>query len=344
MQGAGLDYETLSQHSDATRDIGVAAQRLSTALARAGSWHGRSTDDPQASDIAQPGGFRRFFRGEDALARPLMEDVRVAVEAASLESRWLRPLCLSHCGLRRTQSSPCARAFAFTLVCAMTVAAIPAPVTTRSQRRKWSERLFVAVLFIGLAARGGFSYPRGLNSTASNAATPGKASPMAFAHVAAPVEKEDGGYGRIATLVAIPALFVVMCRQTSKDILPPVMTGLFLWVILMSGIQQGIVPVPGLEGKQNEFLPIVLTFIAGYGIIVLEEVTEIHKTATALILGVMIWAFIGTGVTMPSEDFETAVSDTLKDISEVVFFLLGALTVARTDVVTSGETVKQVHR
>ncbi|CAK9024058.1 unnamed protein product [Durusdinium trenchii] len=224
----------------------------------------------------------------------------------------------------------------------MTVAAIPAPVTTRSQRRKWSERLFVAVLFIGLAARGGFSYPRGLNSTASNAATPGKASPMAFAHVAAPVEKEDGGYGRIATLVAIPALFVVMCRQTSKvlrraeapkhghgnpDILPPVMTGLFLWVILMSGIQQGIVPVPGLEGKQNEFLPIVLTFIAGYGIIVLEEVTEIHKTATALILGVMIWAFIGTGVTMPSEEFETAVSDTLKDISEVVFFLLGALTV-----------------
>lgn len=36
------------------------------------------------------------------------------------------------------------------------------------------------------------------------------------------------------------------------------------------------------------FLPIVLTFIAGYGIIVLEEVFEIHKTATALILGVMV--------------------------------------------------------
>ena len=32
----------------------------------------------------------------------------------------------------------------------------------------------------------------------------------------------------------------------------------------------------------------MLTFIAGYGIIVLEEVTEIHKTATALILGVMV--------------------------------------------------------
>ena len=49
----------------------------------------------------------------------------------------------------------------------MTVAAIPAPVTTRSQRRKWSERLFVAVLFIGLAARGGFSYPRGQRRTES---------------------------------------------------------------------------------------------------------------------------------------------------------------------------------
>ena len=31
-----------------------------------------------------------------------------------------------------------------------------------------------------------------------------------------------------------------------------------------------------------------MTFIAGYGVIVLEEVFEIHKTATALILGVMV--------------------------------------------------------
>lgn len=38
----------------------------------------------------------------------------------------------------------------------------------------------------------------------------------------------------------------------------------------------------------TRYLPIVLTFIAGYGVIVLEEVLEIHKTATALILGVMV--------------------------------------------------------
>ena len=39
----------------------------------------------------------------------------------------------------------------------------------------------------------------------------------------------------------------------------------------------------------TRYLPIVLTFIAGYGVIVLEEVLEIHKTATALILGVMVF-------------------------------------------------------
>jgi len=37
--GHGRDRQTLSQHSDATRDIGVAAQRQhGAALARVGSW------------------------------------------------------------------------------------------------------------------------------------------------------------------------------------------------------------------------------------------------------------------------------------------------------------------
>ena len=40
--GHGRDRQTLSQHSDATRDIGVAAQRHGTGLARVGSWCGNS--------------------------------------------------------------------------------------------------------------------------------------------------------------------------------------------------------------------------------------------------------------------------------------------------------------
>lgn len=138
---------------------------------------------------------------------------------------------------------------------------IPAPAVCRSARRRWGERFAVAVLFIGLAARGSFSYPRGLNSVAM-----GKPSPLAFSNVASP-EKEESGFGRIATLVAIPAVFLVLCKQTSTvmrrssaakhghgnaDILPPVMSGLLLWVLVMCAIQQSVLPVPGLEGKQHE--------------------------------------------------------------------------------------------
>lgn len=57
-----MDYEALDGHSDATRDIGRAAAQLSTTpLARATSWHGAETEEATASDIAQPGGFRREF-------------------------------------------------------------------------------------------------------------------------------------------------------------------------------------------------------------------------------------------------------------------------------------------
>ena len=86
----GVDYETLSQHSDATRDIGVAAQRHG-AMMRVGSWHGRDTELPRASDIAQPGGFRRFFFG-DAGTRPLMEDVMRVQQTETFEARLASPL------------------------------------------------------------------------------------------------------------------------------------------------------------------------------------------------------------------------------------------------------------
>ena len=138
---------------------------------------------------------------------------------------------------------------------------IPAPAVCRSARRRWGERFAVAVLFIGLAARGSFSYPRGLN----NSVAMGKSPPLAFSNVA--TDEKESGFGRIATLVAIPAVFLVLCKQTSTvmrrsssakhghgnaDILPPVMSGLLLWVLVMCAIQQSILPVPGLEGKQHE--------------------------------------------------------------------------------------------
>ncbi|CAE7246322.1 NHD1 [Symbiodinium pilosum] len=107
----------------------------------------------------------------------------------------------------------------------------------------------------------------------------------------------------------------------------PVLAGLTGWLALMYSIQHSVLTVPFLTGTQYEYFPIVATFVAGYTVIVLEEQTEINKAATALILGVLVWALVGTGVDMTTSAFDAAIKETLEDVSEVVFFLLGALTI-----------------
>lgn len=99
------------------------------------------------------------------------------------------------------------------------------------------------------------------------------------------------------------------------------------WVVLMYAIQHSIIGIPGISEANVLYFPIVATFIAGYGVIVLEEQLEINKAATALVLGVLVWVFIGTGLNLSGSEFETYIKETLVDVSEVVFFLLGALTI-----------------
>lgn len=56
-----VDYEALNKHSDATRDIGVSAQKRASLTQKRATYHGNETEEPKASDFAQPGGFRRLF-------------------------------------------------------------------------------------------------------------------------------------------------------------------------------------------------------------------------------------------------------------------------------------------
>lgn len=108
---------------------------------------------------------------------------------------------------------------------------------------------------------------------------------------------------------------------------PPALMGLAAWLLLMFAIQHSWVVVPFLSEAQYQYFPIVATFVAGYAVIVLEEQTEINKAATALILGVLVWALVGTGIDMTASEFDTAIAETLQNVAEVVFFLLGALTI-----------------
>eukprot|EP00434_Breviolum_minutum_P029678 symbB.v1.2.026236.t1/scaffold2605.1/size75065/7 len=116
-------------------------------------------------------------------------------------------------------------------------------------------------------------------------------------------------------------------RGEVTGVVIPVLAALAGWLATMYGIQHSLIELPFLSGNQYEYFPIVATFIAGYAVIVLEEQTEINKAATALVLGVLIWALVGTGVDMSAANFDTAIKETLEDVSEVVFFLLGALTI-----------------
>jgi len=112
-----------------------------------------------------------------------------------------------------------------------------------------------------------------------------------------------------------------------QTVVLPVLLGLAGWIAIMYAVQHSMVAVPFIGAGSALYFPIVATFIAGYAVIILEEQTEINKAATALVLGVLIWAFVGTGLDLTPKEFEKDIKETLEDVSEVVFFLLGALTI-----------------
>jgi len=107
----------------------------------------------------------------------------------------------------------------------------------------------------------------------------------------------------------------------------PVIFGFAGWIAVMYAIQHSVISLPFLDGSNALYFPIIATFIAGYLVIILEEQTEINKAASALVLGVLIWVFVGTGLDLSPKEFSTDIKETLEDVSEVVFFLLGALTI-----------------
>mmetsp|Transcript_46255 Transcript_46255/g.110045 ORF Transcript_46255/g.110045 Transcript_46255/m.110045 type:complete len:604 (+) Transcript_46255:96-1907(+) len=114
--------------------------------------------------------------------------------------------------------------------------------------------------------------------------------------------------------------------ETTKVVIP-VLAAFFGWIAVMYAIQHSIIGLPFLDAAGAQYFPIIATFIAGYLVIVLEEQTDINKAATALVLGVLIWVFVGTGLDLTPAQFSTDIKETLVDVSEVVFFLLGALTI-----------------
>ena len=69
-----------------------------------------------------------------------------------------------------------------------------------------------------------------------------------------------------------------------------------------------------------------LLFVAGYMIIALEHLVKIDKAATALFIGVVLWVIVAhTGVDFSETLFK--LKEHFEEISEILFFLLGAMTI-----------------
>ncbi|HHT04228.1 MAG TPA: sodium:proton antiporter, partial [Bacteroidales bacterium] len=69
----------------------------------------------------------------------------------------------------------------------------------------------------------------------------------------------------------------------------------------------------------------IVIFIVGYTLIALEHPIKINKTATALLLAAIIWAVFA--LMGPNSDNSAALIHHLGEISEILFFLLGAMTI-----------------
>jgi Na+/H+ antiporter NhaD/arsenite permease-like protein len=72
-------------------------------------------------------------------------------------------------------------------------------------------------------------------------------------------------------------------------------------------------------------LLIIILFITGYLIIALEHSFHINKAGTALLLGVLCWSVYALNST--DTHFIGGLSHHLAEISEILFFLLGAMTI-----------------
>lgn len=70
---------------------------------------------------------------------------------------------------------------------------------------------------------------------------------------------------------------------------------------------------------------IIILFIIGYLIIALEHSFNINKAGTALLLGVLCWTVLALNAT--ETYFLLGLSHHLAEISEILFFLLGAMTI-----------------
>lgn len=72
---------------------------------------------------------------------------------------------------------------------------------------------------------------------------------------------------------------------------------------------------------------IIITFVIGYFFITIEHYVKINKTSIALMMAILCWVFQFANQFTSHENNLSSLHEYLADVSQVIFFLLGALTI-----------------
>lgn len=87
---------------------------------------------------------------------------------------------------------------------------------------------------------------------------------------------------------------------------------------------------------------LVSIFIVGYILIALEHPIKINKSATALLLGMVLWVIYSLSVNNPDK-VGGSVLEHMGDITEILFFLIGAMTIVELVDVHGGFSIVTDH-
>ena len=72
---------------------------------------------------------------------------------------------------------------------------------------------------------------------------------------------------------------------------------------------------------------VLIVFVLGYIAIAFEYTIKVNKTAVALFIAVLCWLIYFVGQVKPIDDNLYELLKDLSDISQIIFFLLGAMTI-----------------
>ncbi len=72
---------------------------------------------------------------------------------------------------------------------------------------------------------------------------------------------------------------------------------------------------------------VIIIFVIGYLLIALEHPIKVNKSATAIVTGVLCWTIYALVSETPIEHISDQLAEHFGEISEILFFLLGAMTI-----------------